>query len=162
VLLLGAGGGARAVALDALQDGAASLWVVNRHLPRAEGLLADLDSVRHDTEVQALALDDPRVEGLLGKASVVVNATSVGLASEDLPIDPRGINADALAVDLIYSPAETAFLRAARANGARVLGGLGMLVYQAAAAFERWTGVTAPVDVMRTAAETALAERASS
>lgn len=159
VLLLGAGGGARAVALDALQDGAAHLWIANRHVERAWTLLTDLASASGRTQTDALPLQDGRARNLLERASIVINATSVGLASDECPIELAGIRPGSLAVDLIYNPAETAFLREARQRGARVLGGLGMLVYQAAAAFERWTGTEAPVRVMRMAAEFALAER---
>lgn len=159
VLLLGAGGGARAVALVALQDRATQLWVANRHPERARALLADLKAIGLETRSEALALDDPRVVPALREASIVINATSVGLAGEELPMSLEGIRANSVAVDLIYNPLQTAFLREAQRQGARPLGGLGMLVYQAAAAFERWTATEAPVQVMRAAAERALAHR---
>jgi shikimate dehydrogenase len=159
VLLLGAGGGARAVALVALQDGAAELVVVNRTLARAEKLLADLSPTSSRTAASAVSADDPRLADLLAGASTVVNATSVGLASQEMPTDPTPIRPSALVVDLIYNPLETAFLQVARLRGARVVGGLGMLVHQAAAAFERWTGMAAPLTVMRASAESALRQR---
>ena len=159
VLLLGAGGAARAVALVALQDRAARLWIANRHPERARALLDDLASLAVETEIEALEMTDERLPMLLGRPSVVVNATSVGLAGDEMPLDPKGIAPESVAVDLIYNPRETAFLRAARQDGARVLGGLGMLVFQAAAAFERWTGTEAPIPVMRAAAEAALRKR---
>lgn len=156
-LLLGAGGAARAVALVALQDGAESLWVANRRPERAHRFLEDLASITGKTQVEALALDGPRLAGFLRAATVVINATSVGLRSEELPADPSPIQPPVLVVDVIYNPTETAFLRAARQHGAQVLGGLGMLVHQAAAAFEEWTGVAAPISDMRRAADEALA-----
>jgi shikimate dehydrogenase len=97
----------------------------------------------------------------MARASVVINATSVGLRSLELPADPSSMTPGSLAVDIVYNPLETAFLAAARAQGARALPGLGMLIHQAAASFELWTGEAAPVEVMRTAAEEAL-QRASS
>jgi shikimate dehydrogenase len=159
VVLLGAGGAARAVAVVALQDGAASLVVANRHVERARELLDSVTACTEGaTETAAVELAPTALADPIAHADVIVNATSVGLQSTEVPIDPELIPPGALVVDLIYRPRDTVFLRAARARGALVLGGLGMLVYQAAAAFEAWTHVAAPVDVMRAAAEQALAE----
>lgn len=161
VLLLGAGGGARAVALVALQDGADRLWVANRHVDHAEALLADLSGVANRTEVQALALDDAQTSSALRSATVVVNASSVGLRPGETPLGLAGLSPESIAVDLIYNPATTTFLHDARQLGAQAVNGLGMLVFQAAAAFERWTGTEAPIEIMRTAATQALAARSS-
>jgi len=159
VVLLGAGGAARAVAVVALQDGAASLVVANRHVERARELLDSVTAcIEGATETAAVELAPTALADPIAHADVIVNATSVGLQSTEVPIDPELIPPGALVVDLIYRPRDTVFLREARARGALVLGGLGMLVYQAAAAFEGWTHVGAPVEVMRAAAEHALAE----
>lgn len=156
VVLIGAGGAARAIAVVALQDGAADLTVANRHRERAERLLNGLASITRETTVRALGLGDSALSTALRRATVVVNATSVGMQSAEIPLDPGPIAPGGLVVDIVYNPPETSFLRAGRLGGARVLGGLGMLVHQAAAAFELWTGLPAPVGVMRTAAEAAL------
>ena len=161
ILLLGAGGAARAVALVALQDGAECLWVANRHEDRARRLLADLSPANRDTTTEALPILGPRLDELMSSADIVVNATSVGLARGEVPTQSLNLTSQSLVVDLIYNPPETAFMLAARERGARVLGGLGMLVNQAAAAFERWTTLTAPISTMRAAAEEALRVRAS-
>ncbi len=157
VVLLGAGGAARAIAVVAFQDGAASLVVANRHVERAERLLDELSGLNAGTRTSVVALDGESLAAALAETNVLVNATSVGLASAETPIDPNLVSTGILVVDLIYNPRETELLRAARERGARVLGGLGMLVYQAAAAFEAWTGVDPPIEVMRQAAEEALA-----
>ena len=81
---------------------------------------------------------------------MVVNATPLGMAGEVLPMEAPG--AGQWAVDLIYHPAETPFLAAAAARGAAVVGGLGMLVHQAALGFEAMTGHRAPLDAMQAAA----------
>lgn len=154
VLLLGAGGGARAVAVVAAQDGARALAIANRHVERAEDLKRGVAGLSKEMEVTIAELDHARE--LLAEADVVVNATSVGLASEEVPLDPAAMRPDSVAVDLIYNPRVTMFLRLAAQRGAATVGGLGMLVHQAAAAFERWTGTDAPVAVMRDAAERAL------
>ena len=156
VVLLGAGGAARAIAVVALQDGAQSLIVANRTLDRAERLLAHLQHIRGSARVAATELPGRQTTSALEEADVVVNATSVGLVPGDWPVDPAPIRAEGLVVDIIYNPQETAFLRAARERGNPVLGGLGMLVYQAAAAFHFWTGVDPPTQIMRAAAERAL------
>jgi shikimate dehydrogenase len=156
VVLLGAGGAARAAAVVALQDAAASLVVANRHLERAEGLLNALRGVSAETTSSAVDLRSDELADAMARADVVVNATSVGLGSQETPIDPNLVTPRSLVVDLIYNPRETALLRATRARGAETLGGLGMLIYQAAVAFEAWTGAKPPIDVMRHAAEQAL------
>jgi len=157
VVLLGAGGAARAVAVVALQDKAASLVVANRHVERATTLLQAVEGCNEGvTDISAISLDGAELAGALAEADVIVNATSVGLESTEVPVDPELIPAGSFVVDLIYRPRETVFLRAARDRGALVLGGLGMLVYQAAAAFEAWTYEAAPVELMRQAAEEAL------
>ena len=82
-------------------------------------------------------------------AEVVVNATPIGMGGDPaLPVEPAS---DQWVVDLVYHPLETPLLRRARAVGAPTVGGLGMLVHQAALAFEQWTGVPAPLDAMRAA-----------
>ena len=153
VVVLGAGGAARAIGVVALQDGAASLVVANRHVDRAERLLTALNELNATTATSAVALASEALVHAIGEADVVVNATSVGLASDEIPIDPSLITPRSLVVDLVYNPRETALSRAARDRGAATLGGIGMLIYQAAAAFEAWSGVEAPIDVMREAAE---------
>ncbi len=156
VLILGAGGAARAVALVALQDGARDLTIANRSRQRAEQLLNELGPAGATTFTRALDLASPGLRNALHRATVVINATSVGMRSDEMPIDPAGLSPESLLVDIVYNPPETATMRAARERGARALGGLGMLVYQAAAAFERWTGTQAPIPAMWAAARSAL------
>ncbi|MEA2641120.1 MAG: shikimate dehydrogenase [Chloroflexota bacterium] len=156
VVLLGAGGAARALAVVALQDGAAELVVVNRTEARAEVLLASLNALVGPCRTRAVALGDPTLEAELASATLVVNATSVGLGSTELPADPASVSTGCMVMDIIYNPRATAFLIAAARAGAHTVGGLGMLVHQAGAAFEQWTGVRPPVEVMRAAAEQAL------
>ncbi len=139
VLVVGAGGAARASVL-ALGRAGATVTVTARR-PEAAAAAASLAP-----GAAVAALD----EGLGEQFDVVVNATPVGMAGESLPIAPPGPGR--WAVDLIYHPAETPFLAAAAARGARVVGGLGMLVHQAALGFEAMTGHPAPLVAMRAAA----------
>jgi shikimate dehydrogenase len=159
VLLLGAGGAARAIAVVALQDGAAELAVANRHLSRADSLLRDLSPLRRGTKTYAIALDDSAMEDRARRAEVLINATSVGMGSAEMPIDAGLVGPESLVIDIVYNPLQTALLRTASERGAHTIGGLGMLVQQAAAAFELWTGAPAPTTVMRRAALEELASR---
>lgn len=137
-LVVGAGGGARAVVLALARAGASQVVVTGRTRVRVE---------------QAAGLAGPvgRVGDQAGiaDADLVVNATPVGMGeSAALPLPVERLGPGQLVVDLIYHPPVTALVRAARSRGATALGGLGMLVHQAALAFELWTGVSAPIGVM--------------
>ena len=142
--VLGAGGAARAVVHALAGAGAKEVVVINRTALRAEEvatLAATAGRVGTPADVEAVDL--------------VVNATPLGLAGSDgdaLPLDPDLLGPRQLVVDLVPNPAVTALMREALARGARVAGGLGMLVHQGALAFELWTGRPAPVEVMRAAA----------
>ncbi len=147
VLVLGAGGAARAVVLALGRAGAAVTVAARR--PEAAETAAGLAP-----GAKAMVVGD--VAGLGGAYEVVVNATPVGMAGEAPPLDTSRLGPGQAVVDLVYHPAETPLLAAARAQGARTQNGLPMLVHQAALAFALWTGVDAPLAVMREAAESAL------
>lgn len=153
VLLLGAGGAARAAAYALAGEGVERLTIANRTVARAESLAKDVREILRKISVVSL-------EHVTGDADLIVNSTSVGMASGDgagrNPMGATPISRHALAYDMVYTPAETPFLRSAQEAGACVLGGLWMLIYQGAAAFELWTGKHAPVDVMYQAAQQAL------
>ncbi len=95
----------------------------------------------------------------VSEADIVVNATSIGMGSEDLPCDPRALRAGQVVADIVYHPRETALLRAARAAGATTVDGMGMLVHQAALQQQLWHGLFPDVAVMASAAERELALR---
>ena len=156
VVILGAGGAARAITVVALQDGAAEIVLANRHIERARDLLNDLSGLAEDVPIRAVELSADPVRTALATATVVINATSVGMRSRESPLDPDLLPRSGLVVDIVYNPRRTALLEGARRRGAVVVEGLGMLVHQAAAAFEIWTGRPAPVQQMRDAAEHAL------
>jgi len=147
-VVVGAGGAARSV-IDALaRAGASDVAVVNRTRARAETAAALAGAVGRVGDVDDIAVAD-----------LVVNATSVGMGNVELPFDVAGLRPDAMVVDLVYHPARTALLAAAHDRGVRTIGGLGMLIHQAARQLHIWTGLDAPVDVMRAAAEAELARR---
>lgn len=150
VVILGASGAARAAAVALVAADVRRLVVANRTLERAETLLGDvLATAAGDPQLIALALDDPELPALLAESTLLVNATSLGWHGDESPLAADLIAPGMLVFDLVYRP--TRLLRDAAARGARTLDGLGMLVRQAALAFERWTGRAAPLDVMRAA-----------
>ena len=143
VLVLGAGGAARAI-VHTLGTVAAHVTVAARR-PDAAATAACL--APSATTVPFTALDDA-----VAASDVVVNATPLGMCGEAPPFDPARLSARQVVIDTVYAPAETVLLAAAAAQGARTLNGLGMLVHQAARSFTRLTGRPAPLDVMRAAA----------
>ena len=158
VLVLGAGGAARAAAFVLADAGVASLPIANRTLVRAESLAREIASAV--LEVQALPMEELALAPACEYVDLIVNTTSMGMrhgpAEGETPLRAGLIRPRSLVYDLVYNPPETPLLAEANAAGAKTLGGLPMLVYQGAAAFELWTGVPAPVDVMFNAARKAL------
>lgn len=143
VLLLGAGGAVRGVVPALLAGGAATLTIANRTPEKAEALRARFASLGN---VAAASFDGPFARPF----DLILNGTSLGVTStSSLVVSATAVGTDTACYDLVYGAAETPFLRWARESGAaRRVDGLGMLVEQAAAAFERWHGVrpaTAPV-----------------
>ncbi|MFO1161348.1 MAG: shikimate dehydrogenase [Reyranellaceae bacterium] len=135
IVLLGAGGGARAVVAGLAERGAREIRVINRSPARAEKLVRDLGS-------PAVALPWESRHDALADAVLVVNATSQGMHGQPpLDIDLAKLPASAAVSDLIYAPRETPFLAAARGRGNRAVNGLGMLLNQARPAFKAWFGV---------------------
>jgi shikimate dehydrogenase len=151
-LVYGAGGAARAVALALATGGVATIEVAVRDRDRAAPLLAAVDGTDADVRIVDLeAAPDARPD-------LLVNATPVGTdGASALPTPPLGPGVQV--VDLLYRPAVTPLLAAARDAGADAHGGLGMLLHQAALSFELWTGSPAPLDVMSAAALAAVGER---
>ncbi len=149
-VLLGAGGAARAAAFSLVKAGGRSLVISNRTLERAQALASDLEP--YGTEIYALTRGSEQLNEALATCDLLVNCTSVGMkhsATEDQSSLPAEmIPRQALVYDLVYNPVGTPLLMAAKRAGARVLGGLAMLVYQGAAAFQLWTGEAAPIDIM--------------
>ena len=148
VLLLGAGGAGRTAALKLAESGVAELFLVNRTASKAEEIAVEIRRRWPDVRVT--------VGYPTGEVDLLLNATSLGLKPGDVsPLADASFSLTrARAVyDMIYKPAETPLLQAARAAGCRTANGIGMLVGQGAKAFEIWTQQAAPVAVMRQAVE---------
>ncbi|WP_327051353.1 shikimate dehydrogenase [Halomicrococcus gelatinilyticus] len=138
-VVVGAGGAARAAAF-ALADADATVHVANRTVERAESLAADVP------EATAGGLDG--VQGDVADADVLVNATSVGMEEDRSPVPADALHGDLAVLDAVYRPVETRLLRDAGERGATTIDGAWMLLYQGVAAFELWTGRSAPVERM--------------
>jgi shikimate dehydrogenase len=148
IVVLGAGGAARAI-VDALgRSGAADIAVVNRTAAAAE-IAAALSPV-----ARVGTLDD------VARADLLVNSTSVGMGTDESPLDGTLMRPDLAVADIVYHPLETALLRVARRLGAHTIDGLGMLVHQAIRQQQMWTGKRPDPAVLRAAAEAELARRA--
>lgn len=155
VILLGAGGAARAAAVESLRLRCASLWIGNRTAATLTTLLAGLQTLAGETALQGFDLGSPPTG--LPADSVVINATSLGLKpDDDAPIDLRKIPRPASVYDMVYRPPRTALLRQAAELGIATANGLSMLVHQGARSLEVWTGAAVPVSVMQEAARAAL------
>ena len=147
-VVLGAGGGARAVVYGLITEGFQRIVVFNRHLHRAEGLVKHFGRSAAHMELRAMPWHASIIESELAKTRVLINATSIGLTNDDeSPIPAEALHGDLLVLDLIY--ARTKLLRDAAAAGATVADGELMLLHQGAAAFALWTGQPAPLDLMQ-------------
>jgi shikimate dehydrogenase len=155
-VLLGAGGGARAVTYGLIRAGFQRIIVFNRHLHRAEGMVKFFARSAAHMDLKAMPWHESIIESELAKTKVLINATSIGLASDVSPIPAEVITADLLVLDLIYN--RTRLLRDAEAAGAMAQDGETMLLHQGAAAFALWTGQPAPLEVMGQALAEARAE----
>jgi shikimate dehydrogenase len=148
VCVLGGGGAARAI-VDALaRAGAAAIIVVNRSHERAKAAASLAEGVGVVGEQEAIANCD-----------LLVNATSIGMGSDELPCDPQLLHDGLVVADIVYHPRSTALLAAARDRGAGTVEGLGMLVHQAVVQQQLWTGIAPDPAVMWVAAERELASR---
>jgi shikimate dehydrogenase len=135
IVVIGAGGGARAVLVSLVDQGAHEIRLVNRTPTRAKALERELGS-----PIRALAWEDR--EAALGGAAMVINTTSQGMVGElPLELSLDALPATALVSDIIYIPRETPLLAAARKRGNPTVNGLGMLLHQARPAFRAWFGI---------------------
>ncbi|MEG2859793.1 MAG: shikimate dehydrogenase [Clostridia bacterium] len=151
IALLGAGGAARAICVECALAGAGEIILINRNIERGEGLAS---LINEKTECRASFIPwNGTAE--IPRCDILINATSIGLyPDENCPdINYDAITADMIVQDVIPNPADTLFLRNARARGATTFDGLSMLVYQGAIGYKLWTGREAPVAVMLDALE---------
>lgn len=142
IFIVGAGGASRAISYY-LSEKASKLFLHDIDQPKAKKLVNDLSKIRENVFLIKNIND-------IDKPHVIINATPLGLKPTDLlPLSPDFITSDMIVCDLIYR--NTKFLQEAKKKGAKTIDGSGMLLWQGVLAFEMWTGVKAPVDIMRKA-----------
>jgi shikimate dehydrogenase len=152
VLLLGAGGAARAIAYTMAKE-ADELAVLNRTVKQAQAL-AKLLEKNVNKKIVTGSISPKEIQQNLQDSDILINATSIGMkpkADESL-VNSKLLRPDLSVMDIVYNPLETKLAKEAKAAGATVVSGVEMLIYQGAASFELWTGKSAPVEVMRQAA----------
>lgn len=149
VVILGAGGAARGVAVSLAKSGVAEIIVANRSFDKAHELATHLSQWVGSRGVALEHLDQTKPLD----ADLLINTTSVGMSPHvaHIPISPAVLHDQLMVSDLIYNPLYTELLTQAQQAGARVHNGLGMFIHQGALAFERWTGQAAPVSLMKEA-----------
>jgi shikimate dehydrogenase len=152
VAVLGAGGASRAVCF-ALASRGADITILNRTVDKAQGCTAEM-SVYTGRTFEALEMNPANLAIALAKADLLVNTTCIGMAPgvDRSPVKRELLQRRHSVVDIVYNPVKTRLLSDAQKAGAMAIGGLDMLVWQGALAFEIWTGREAPFDVMRRAA----------
>ena len=152
LLVLGAGGAARAIVTQAALEGAGEILITDKVEEKAEKVVHSLK--KNIPFGPAQAVPQKEIKSQLRKADFLINATPVGMHPQDpLIIDPDWLSSSLLVFDLVYNLGETKLMKAAREKGCRVVGGLGMLVRQGAISFQLWTGREAPLKVMQKALE---------
>lgn len=149
VVILGAGGASRAIS-SVLAERGSSLVILNRTWDKAK-ICADRISGIFQTECTALKLGRENLATALSNADILVNATSVGMSPtvNETPVTSNLLKPSLIVFDIVYNPIKTRLQKEAEAAGATTISGLDMLVWQGALAFEKWTGLKAPVGVMR-------------
>jgi shikimate dehydrogenase len=150
VMLLGAGGAARSIAVHLCLSGIGRLLLANRTPRRAEDLAAFLKQNIPHADISIVAMGKSSLASQLPDTDIVVNATSIGMYPHDPMLLPStALSPQHLVCDIVYRPLYTPLLRAAQRQGARTIDGLGMLLHQGAKAFEIWTDHVFPLALIR-------------
>lgn len=160
-VILGAGGAAKAAAVQLAVEGAEEVSIVNRTPGKAEQLARAVQNLGSKSRVLTWE-QTGEAAAAINEADLVVQATSVGMypdVNSHLPVPEDAFHSGQVVYDLIYNPLKTKFLKMAEIRGAKAVSGLGMLLYQGALAFELWTGTAAPVNIMREALQKQLKGR---
>ena len=157
IIIIGAGGAARGILAALATQKPKSITVANRTLSRAVSLIKTFKGKFRDTRFEAIDLDNNMLKMSFNSVDLLINTTSVGMKQgKTLKIPLETLPKIAIVSDIIYNPLETLLLKKAKKIGLTTHGGLGMLVHQGARSFKLWTGMDAPMNVMRKAALKAL------
>lgn len=157
VLIIGAGGVAKAAAYSVINLGCRELKIANRSVEHGKGLAQSFDG--YSCRVTHFGLD--RLTNEAKSTDIIINATPVGMfpCLNKVPLDVELLHKEQYVLDLIYHPADTELVHGAREKGLRATGGVPVFIYQAAESFKIWTGVEPPVEVMARVIEEKFKER---
>ncbi len=147
ILLLGAGGAARAIMTGFAKEKAKSITIANRTLEKANNMVQFANKIG----LNADAVNIEKVGNNLEGYDIIVNSTSVGLKKEQSPISLKSITPETVVYDIVYMPMNTDFLKNAKEKKAKIIYGYEMLLGQAVRAFEIWHGIEAPYNAMKKA-----------
>ena len=151
VVVLGAGGAARAVVVALALAGVASITIANRTVERAVALAEEMGQ-KTGISMQGLGLADAQVPVAVRESMLLINTATVSMdATHPLLISADWLQPNTIVYDIVYTPPVTPLMRAAAARGCETLGGIGMLVHQGAIAFEKWTGIAPCTETMHQA-----------
>jgi len=157
IFLMGSGGAGRAIAVQSAIEHAASIYFCDKDEPRASALARQIQLRFKPIPVKQIPFDEEEIADSVSKADIFVDATPLGMHPDDpMSINPEWLTPGTLVADLVYNPPVTRLVAAAKKRGCRTLNGLGMLLHQGTLSFEIWTGMKAPIDVMRKALEEAV------
>jgi len=156
IVVIGAGGAAKSIALSILKRGPKRLYVINRTIERAKSLA---DSIRDYDNIRVKSWKE--LNDYVDSADIIINCTTVGMKGHEdiLPISADVLDEYKVIMDIVYEPIETKLLKMADSAGCMTIDGVEMLVMQAALSFEMWTGLQPPVDIMKSAAKKEIEER---
>jgi shikimate dehydrogenase len=146
ILIIGAGGAARAIYFTLMKNGPKAVDISNRTVEKAKKLISECS-----VSLPSNALSLEEVSSRLGDYEIIVQTTNIGMYPKitEQPLSLYHLNKNSLVCDIIYNPLESKFLQEARRNGAKIQNGINMFVYQGALAFEKWTGILPDVERMR-------------
>ena len=151
IVIIGAGGAARAIAIELALKGAREILLVNRTIEKAEDISRTINEDIGQAKARSLVLDKNLLKDELKDARILINTSSIGMGEtryRSVINDGDIIHRDLFVADLIYDPAKTRFLSMAEKNGCKIMNGMGMLIYQGALAFKIWTGQDMPKEVI--------------
>lgn len=151
ILIIGAGGAARGVIAGLCMEGPSKIIIANRTVGKAAALADEFGNKLRNVSFDYISLDSLKDPQVLSSTDLIVNTTSAGLEGGLPEVDFSLTPTHAIVSDIVYKPPVTSFMKKAQSAGLKTIGGLGMLIHQGSISFEIWTGMEAPVDVMKKA-----------
>ena len=149
ILILGAGGAARAIGFQLAKE-KTEMWISDKIVQKSVDLVSEIKR-KLNAKVHATTLDEKMLTGLIENMDVLINATPIGMTPnvDETPIDTRMLKKRLVVMDIVYNPVETKLLKDARKKGCKTISGVGMFVNQGAESLRIWLGIEPPVDLMR-------------